>query len=183
MHEKLKQLYLLRDQSSWGHYCREMTSWLASGQDPEAVSFAEEPRKFPCLVASIVRPADSSQASDFCKYTVNCCFVYPQDAVCLLDAAEQAEGITFSSDNGVTRPDSATGRSEAEPAEYSPTQTGVLLLALVNEMDAVGALNRDKLLSAVDWVNDWLQAKQAVNIEEVSLAGILRRMWEDKDAG
>jgi len=182
MSDKLKQLYLLHDQSSWVQYQREVATSLAVGQDPGVVAFAAEPSQFPCLAASVMRPADPTPANDFCKYMVNCCFVYPQDAALLVDAKGQMEDSILSGSVGSLQPVSSYEEYDELQAEYGPTQTGVLLLALVNEMDAVGALSRDKLLAEVDWVNDWLHVNQAENIEDGNLADVLRRMWEDKDA-
>jgi hypothetical protein len=186
MSDKLKQLYLLHDTASWTQYQREVsTSLAASG--PGTVAFVAEPSHFPCLAASVMRPADPTPANDFCQYLVNCCFVYPQDAARLVDAKEQLDDSILTGALGsLVEPDPVDYNEAAiqeDEEQYGPTQTGVLLLALVNEMDAVGALDRKKLLREVDWVNNWLEENQATNIEENTLAGVLRRMWEDKDAG
>jgi hypothetical protein len=65
---------------------------------------------------------------------------------------------------------------------YLPTQTGVLLLALVNELEAVGAVKREKLLKEVAVVEEWLINNQEDNMGELSLESVLERMWRDKDA-
>lgn len=185
MSDKLKQLYLLHDMASWAQYQREVSSSLPTGGKSGAVAFVAEPSQFPCLAAAITRPADPTKANDFCQYLVNCCFVYPQDAARLVDAKEQLDDSILGDSLG-TLGDPVNYNEAAvqqDDEQYGPTQTGVLLLALTNEMDAVGALDREKLLKEIDWVNDWLQANQTTNIEENTLAGVLRRMWKDKDAG
>jgi len=185
MSDKLKQLYLLHDPASWTQYQREVSTSLSVAGKPGTVAFAAEPNHFPCLAAAITRPADPTKANDFCEYVVNCCFVYPQDAARLVNAKEQMEDSILNESLGsLADPvDYNMAAKQPDDEDYGPTQTGVLLLALVNEMDAVGALDREKLLKEVDWVNDWLKDNQANNIEENTLAGVLQRMWKDKDAG
>jgi hypothetical protein len=177
MTDKLNRLHLLRNHSSWVQYQQEVATGLVASQDAGSVSFTSEPNRFPCLTAAVIQATEPTVANNFKQYAVNCCFVYPDDATRLLVAAEKPTDLT-----PVDQLSSACSR-QSESSEYVPTQMGVLLLALVNEMDAVGALHRDKLLAEVAFVNNWLHVNKTANIEDDSLTGVLQRMWKDKDAG
>lgn len=178
MTDKLNRLHLLRDHSGWVQYQQEVATGLTDSQCAGGVSFTSEPSRFPCLAAAVIRATEPAAVNDFRQYTVNCCFVYPDDAARLLVATEKtADPIPVDPLLPVC------DRQPPAAAEYVPTQMGVLLLALVNEMNAIGALHRDKLLAEVTHVSDWLHANKAANLEDDSLTGVLHRMWKDKDAG
>jgi hypothetical protein len=191
MKSKIGQFAVIYSKINWDQYCREMVSQLTGGKQglthAGAVSFPDEPTSFPCLVASMLTPDDPTKANKFCHYRINCCYVYPQDAQRLIDAqaqldhsivvTEPANYETVGSLDPVPKP-----TADLNECDYAPTQTGVLLLALVNELEAVGALKRDKLLAELKRVEQWLIDNQADNLENASLAAVLQRMWRDKDA-
>jgi hypothetical protein len=191
MKNKLGQFAVIHSKINWDQYRHEMVSHLAEGKHglthAGAVSFPNEPTAFPCLVASMLTPEDPTRANNFCHYRINCCYVYPQDAQRLIDAQAQLDHSIVADE-----PDSyaTLGSLETIPeyiedhnkGDYVPTQTGALLLALVNELEAIGALKRDKLLAEVKRVEQWLIDNQADNLEDSSLSSVLQRMWRDKDA-
>lgn len=183
---KLSQFAVIYDKTNWDQYKHEMVSQLAD-EKPQlshagAVSFPADPREFPCLVASMLIDENPTKANNFCHCRISCCYVYPKDAQRLMDAQSQLDASILVDEEEETYPLlEATPPPQVEE-EYVPTQTGVLLLALVNELEAVGALKRDKLLREVRDVEQWLIDNQADNVEDASLSAVLQRMWRDKDA-
>ena len=181
MKNKLGTFAVIYSKPNWDQYKHETSTQLigehvnlTSGN----VSFPKEPDNFPCLVASMLTPVDPTKANAFCHFRVNCCFVYPGDAKRLLDAQSQLDhSIVFDEPDESTYPEDYD-----DEGGYLPTQTGVLLLALVNELEAVGAVKREKLLKEVAVVEEWLINNQEDNMGELSLESVLERMWRDKDA-
>ena len=182
MANKLGSFAVIYSKVNWDQYKHEMSTHLTDLSGPGTVSFPVEPNKFPCLVASMLTPVDPTKANQFCHYRINCCFVYDTDAQRLLDARAQLDhSIVYDEDEHLPH----YHEDHEDPdydGEYLPTQTGVLLLALVNELEAVGAIKRDKLLEEVAVVEEWLVNNQTDNIEDASLESVLKRMWKDKDA-
>jgi hypothetical protein len=190
MTSKLGSFAVIYSKVSWDQYRHEMASPLTAGppglSSPGAVSFPAEPKSFPCLVASMLTPEDPTKANNFCHYRINCCYVYPQDAQRLIAAEAQLDHslvVDEFEDYMAVGPLAAARDYDEDAGDYGPPQTTVLLLALANELEAVGALKRDNLLAEVKRVTKWLIDNQSDNLEDASPPAVLQRMWSDKDAG
>lgn len=188
MNSKLGSFAVIYSKVNWDQYKHEMASHLTEGKPPlsslGAVSFPGDPTEYPCLVASMVIEEDPTKANNFCECRVSCCFVYPSDAQRLMDAQSQLDAsiiVDEADEYGLET--LSEHHPEDDYDEYAPTQTGVLLLALVNELEDIGALKQERLLKEVKRVEQWLIDNQPDNIEDASLSAVLERMWRDKDAG
>ena len=180
MKTELGQFAVLSNEKGWDEYRDGIAKSLTGGAHPDepvsTISFPEGPEFFPCLVSSMDTPSEPATDNGFCSHVIRCCFVYVEDAQKLV--AVNAYMDTRLTDNLCGEPEEQVSDSD----KYAPTHTAVLLLALVNELEAIGALKRDRLLTELDNVGAWLTENQSENLEEDSLSGVLQRMWEDKDA-
>ena len=164
---KSGQLALVLCFESWQEYQEELSQELG---EPSHVAFAgcPEPIGYPCLVAA--------QLTEEQKFV--CCYVYPRDAARLREAQEGFQGPhgPFYED-GPSEP-----IAESVATDYAPTPAGILLLALMLEMKAVGVLKKANLFPALAKAERWLKDNEKQNREDASLAGMLQRLWQDDDA-
>lgn len=162
---KSGQLALVLCFENWQEYQEELSQELG---EPSHVAFAgcPDPIGYPCLVAA--------QLTEEQKFV--CCYVYPRDAARLRAAQEEFQGPQGFIYDYVP---SATSVPTPTVSGYSPTPAGVLLLALMLEMKAVGVLKEAKLFPALAKAERWLQDNEKQNREDASLASMLRRVWRD----
>ena len=107
------------------------------------MGFPADPKHYPCLVAALIVMLDGSD-NDAGKYQVNCCYVYPEDAQKLLDVASPKKKATK---KPKVFADAATGPMEADNSTL--TQLSAVLLALVSELESLGAIKQKRLLSEI----------------------------------
>ena len=177
---------------------------------PGAVVFPAGPYEYPCLVASLTQEEQPTEINQFCQCRVSCCFVYLKDAKQLVDAQAQIDSSILVDDPIHPMPPPTTPEENEEELRlfqdekqlaavddldeepefiradsdvYAPNMSGALLLALVNEMVAIGAVRRERLLDELQSAAEWLSENKDQNLDDPSLASIMQRMWEDMDAG
>jgi len=146
------KLALVRCFEDWQVYQEELSQELG---EPSHIAFADcpEPTTYPCLAAA--------QLVEEQKFV--CCYVYPKDAARLLEVQTGPEAALVT-------------------ADYAPTPAGILLLALMLEMKAVGVLKHENLFPALAKAERWLKDNEKQNREDASLASMLQRLWQDDDA-
>lgn len=164
---KSGQLALVLCFESWQEYQEELSQELG---EPSHVAFAgcPEPIGYPCLVA-----AQLTEAQKFV-----CCYVYPRDAARLQEAQDGFRGPQ----GPIYDYRTADTVAPAAARDYAPTPAGILLLALMLEMKAVGVLKKAKLFPALVKAERWLLDNEKQNREDTSLADMLQRLWQDDDA-
>ena len=181
---KLSSFAVVHNHQDWLQYKHEVTNHLLQTNSPSkgAVEFPVDPENFPLLVSSMAHLTDPATKNTLCCFKVSCCYVYQQDADRLLDAVSSTTGSVVVDE--VPNEESHIEHHEHEEPDqedYAPTQTGVLMLALVLEMEAIGALKREKLLAKVQDVTKWLTDNQASNMHDQGLDEILTKLWEAED--
>lgn len=140
---------ILLNAGDWQKYKTDLVSSVLGGEAPDLfelnsfMGFPSDPKRYPCLVASLIVMLDGS-ASDEGKYQVNCCYVYPDDAKKLLDAAT-AKKKTISKPKVFA--EAVAGPVDADAVTV--TQLSAVLLALVSELESLGAIKQKRLLNEV----------------------------------
>lgn len=188
---KLGQLALLQTRDHWKRYKEELAIELAKQKASTSVAleFPSDPKKYPCLVAATLPPGDPTQEGAVLFPRVLCCYVYPDDAQRLIDVAKKAETVCqpvvelIPDDEPADEPTPENEISEpAKSVKYKPSQVGTLVLALVTELHAIGALKKENLIKAVLRVEKWLATNYSHNADK-SLVSIIEKLWDDQDAG
>lgn len=174
----LGQFVLVQNRQNWEQACAELAKEIARQRNATTVSidFPKQPATYPCLMAVVPVPTDITLVGNIDQTKVLTSFVYPADALRLIEAYQSANPdlnppVVADAALDTNYSDSAT------EAAYVPSPVAVLLLALVHELKAVGALQKDKLLTAVKDAEAWLDRMQEVN-ENAPMQAILRRFWE-----
>lgn len=144
------KLAVLLHAGDWQRYKADIISSVFGDESPDLfeinsfMGFPADPKHYPCLVASLIVMLDGSD-NDSGKYQVNCCYVYPEDAQSLL-------AVAFPKKKGGQKPkvfaDAATG--VAEDDNNSVMQLSAALLALISELESLGAIKQKRLLSEVE---------------------------------
>lgn len=186
-HNAIGQFVVIYNYDNWMQYKNEMSSQLLKEHgNCSTVEFPADPKSYPCLVASMLTPIEPTVANRFCYFHVNCCFVYVADAVRLVEVKaklDPSSTVVVDTYDKLHVQEEDTKFSMLPREEvYAPTQTAVLLLALVVEMEAIGALKHDKLLEQLEYVEKWLLDNQEHNLANYALSSVLSRLWEDKNA-
>ena len=187
MKNSLNGFALLASRADWENYQAVIASQLTQDrpdlQGSGSVSFPSEPDSYPCLVASIGTASDPTKANNFTGFKINCCYVYVSDAQQLLAARTGLDhSLIPEAEEQFPLLMAQPEDHEEEESEYAPTHTAVLLLALVNEMEAVGALKRSKLIHEISRTEKWLLDNQESNLDADSLEAVLTKMWAERDA-
>lgn len=140
---------VILSEGDWQKYKTDIVSSVLGGEAPDLfeldslMNFPSGPKHYPCLAASLIVMLDGSD-SDSGKYQVNCCYVYPEDAKNLLALAspkkktEKAPKVFA---------DAATGALDVD--SLAITQLSATLIALISELESLGAIKQKKLLSEV----------------------------------
>ncbi len=186
------KLAVLQSLDSWKQYKEELAfeltrqkSALASG-----MQFPKEPKKYPCLVAALAPTSKADNVGTFDFPNVICCFVYPEDASRLLEVVSgNSPSFNPVIDGDVSvelKADAPESLSDSDDLpksleleyEYRPSQVGILVLSLIVEMRAIGALKPDKFVQTVNKVEQWLIKHMNTNKDRGPI-DILNRLWED----
>lgn len=172
------QFVLVQNRQNWEQACTALAQEIARQRKLPSVSidFPKQPTTYPCLMAVVPLPSDARIAGEIDHPKVLTSFVYPADAIRLLEACQETNPDLSPPIVAEASTDTDWGKPSAE-SSYVPSPVAVLLLALVDELKAVGALKKDKLLAAVKHAEAWLHRQQEVN-ENAEMQDILRRFWE-----
>jgi hypothetical protein len=181
---KFGQLAVLQTGDHWKQYKEELGLELASQNKNNTAmfEFPKAPAKYPCLVASTMPPGDPTVIGAVIFPQVLCCFVYLDDARQLLAVADKVKTTCQPVVELVSEDEDEQPESKKFSVKYKPSQIGTLILALALEMNAIGALKKDNLISTVLRVEKWLDANADENSKS-DLVVILERLWKDQNAG
>lgn len=165
---RLGKFVLIRSHRDWEQACDELAAEIAKQRGLASVSieFPRQPTSYPCLMAAIPVPVDSSLIATIDTAQILCSFVYPPDAVQLLAACREGQP-EFVVAVPANRKDGC----------YLPSPLAALLLSLVSELKAVGALKKSNLLAALHNADKWLLTNQEQN-KEAAIADVVDRFWE-----
>ena len=137
----LTKFKVVLDSEGWDEYKKQVVLELLNLDESSTFELATAPKDYPCLVASIV----------ISKTDVRCCFVYPDDAVSLLEHTIDVEdNYTFEDrkeDKDVKLEDSNAKKMEINP----------LLLGMYLELEAIGAIKPDKVLNAMKFCHEHMR--------------------------
>jgi hypothetical protein len=192
--KKLKTLALIPTKDHWNQYKEELTMELeqSSPGTNVAIDFPSEPKQYPCLVAATLPPGDPTQERSVVFPRIICCYVYPKDAQRLLQEKEKAETSChpivelMPAEKEKASPETPEQLDETKDqaigAEYKPSQMSTLLLALISELQAIGALKKDKFIQATLKMENWLKKTYTHNSKS-QLSDIMEKFWETQHAG
>lgn len=135
------------------------------------MGFPAEPKHYPCLVASLIVMLDGSD-NDSGKYQVNCCYVYPEEAQKLLAACPTKKKR---GQKPKVFADAATGVADVDSTVA--TQLSAAFLALVSELESIGAIKQKKLLGEVKRLYKLLDGR-----DNSDFLLLLSETLEDRDA-
>lgn len=176
---RLGKFVLIRSHRDWEQACDELAAEIAKQRGLASVSieFPRQPTSYPCLMAAIPVPVDSSLIETIDTAQILCSFVYPPDAVQLLAACREGQPELV-----VAVP---ANQAVGNDGCYLPSvcEFAVLVFALVSELKAVGALKKSNLLAALHNADKWLLANQEQNkigfhFSEAAIADVVDRFWE-----
>lgn len=156
----------------WIEYKDQLANYMS--RETHEMNFPEDPDRFPCLVATSLREEGK-------QYEVHACFVYEADAELLLSRSVKKGGPPkFEIE------ESEIGKMMAEPpwlagADEVPTiepDLSILVLAMLKELVAVGAIKTDRLFSELQPMTDKLKAfhKSGVNPDS-SVTEFIQDLW------
>jgi len=172
----LGQFVLIQNRQQYEQACTELATEIAKQRKLKSVLGIKLPITYPCLMAVIPLPTDIRNSGEIVEATVLTSFVYPADAIRLMEACQEANPDMNMPLVAEAVTDADWGKLSAK-SSYVPSPIAVLLLALVHELKAVGVLKKDKLITAVKHAEAWLHGQQKVN-ETAEMQDILLRFWE-----
>jgi hypothetical protein len=186
------KLAVLQSLENWKQYKEELAFELTKEKSAYAVGleFPKDPKKYPCLVAALAPSFNSLDSSILTFPRVTCCFVYPEDAARLLDVVQandpnfrpvvDGDGPTESLEDEITLLSTAGNPDKAKDAdyEYKPSHVGILVLSLIMEMRAIGALKPEKFVQTVNKIERWLIDHMDDNKNKGPI-DVLNRLWSD----
>jgi hypothetical protein len=167
---------MLKSQAEWSSFCVTYTSQTASKDNSiQAVEFTQQPERFPCMLSSTMLRFERNDSDQASTISVFCTFFYTEDAVRLLevDTEDEAELDTEASQELMKQ-------LAAAEADMAPTGLGTLVLALIRELQAIGAIKRLPLLAAYDRMETWLNQHVETHAED-STRNLLDQVMELPD--
>lgn len=184
---KLGTFCTIFNASNWTQYQAEVREMLLPSQELGKVEFPADPKGYPCLVASNHKPVDATKANQFTYFSVECCFVYLNDAHRLMDAAasvsdsiivedeEGGEGLFLSRERDELR-DASLG----SPADADLT---ILVLGMLKELHDIGALKFDRLIATMPSVQSAVESYTAkAEDPPEGMLEFLTALWEEINA-
>ena len=202
---KIGTFCTLFNADNWEQYKSEITASLLIETPQEAtVEFGGPPTSYPCLVAAISQPREPDKANNFCYYKLPCCFVYPADAQRLLDAAVSvSDSIIVEDEDGPTPQDFDEMYAEELPKllaegglprvlqvveplmmEDDEADLTVLVLAMLKELEGLGAIKIDRLLDQLEPVQTALHDHASKEYPDPKdLKQFVSELWEAVNAG
>lgn len=151
---------VLTNAGDWQQYRTNIVTSVLGGEGPDlfeldsVMNFPAAPQHYPCLVASLIVMLEGVEY-DSGKYQVNCCYVYPEDAQKLLEVATPKK-------KAAKKPkvfaDAATSAGEVD--SQHGLQLSAVLLALIVELESLGAIKPKRLLSEVKKLHKSLDGRE-----------------------
>ena len=185
---KLGQLALIPTKDHWKSYKTELAVELAKTKAGlgTALEFPAGPKQYPCLVAATLPPGDPTREGIVLTPRVLCCYVYLSDAHRLVKEANKAETTCHPVLERIPEDESQSSPVPAAPVaevgvKYEPSQMSTLLLAVISELHAVGALKKDKLSKAIGRMEKWLGDTYTQNAGK-GLIEVMERFWKEQNA-
>ena len=186
------KLAVLQSLENWKQYKQDLALELTKEKSAYAagLEFPKDPKKYPCLVAALSPSFNLVDSNILTFPRITCCFVYPEDAARLLDVVQANDpnfrpivdgaSLPDSDEKEITLMSSAGNPDKAQELEYEykPSHVGILVLSLIMEMQAIGALKPEKFVQMVNKIERWL----VDNLDENKSKGpidILNRLWSD----
>ena len=119
------------------------------------VQFGNEPETFPCLVSSFAASSEVDDEQRTVTITILSNSVGRSKAVELLRyvGGKQSKAELDSSLKKKSKKSAAT---VTETTRVAPSPTGVLVLAMMLELKAIGALKTASLVKTTEWASKWL---------------------------
>ena len=163
----------------WIEYKDQLANYMS--RETHEMNFPEDPDRFPCLVATSLRVASIKGTEEGKQYEVHACFVYEADAELLLSRSVKKGGppkfeIEESEiDKMMAESPWLAGADEVPTIE---PDLSILVLAMLKELVAVGAIKTDRLFSELQPMTDKLKAfhKSGVNPES-SVTEFIQDLW------
>jgi len=153
------KLAVLPDRTHWLLYREALAQEVVKQGGANSVTFAKEPISYPCLACGMRIPKSPTTPGEITEELVACCFVYVEDARALLGAVAD-EDFEVSADDLHAAEDLLAGDQNdnpGNPEDYAPSQLATMLLALAVELQAIGAIKKDRLLATYGKISDYLE--------------------------
>lgn len=193
---KLGTFCTIFNASNWTQYQAEVREMLLPSQELGKVEFPADPKGYPCLVASNHKPVDATKANQFTYFSVECCFVYLNDAHRLMDAAASVDDSIIVEDLNDSRdfgfPRGVQGRRKSdflgeddfdESAGQSESDLTILVLGMLKELHDIGALKFDRLIATLPSVQSALESHTAkVEDPPEGMLELLTALWGEINA-
>ena len=173
---KLEKFCVLPNAEHWAEYKDQ----VASSFDVKTcdVSFAPEPKNYPCLVASKVRVSEHEAL----KFEISSCFVYEDDAKLLLSSGVNArEDFEKHVDEMLAEPPWTAGMKidEGDIIPSIEPDLSILVLSMLRELVDVGAIKTDRLFAELKPMTDKIQAFNRSGIDpDSSVTDFIKDLWE-----
>lgn len=187
--DKLGTFCTIFNASNWNQYQAEVNELLLTSSSPDEarVDFPASPKSYPCLVAATPKVSDPTKANDFSYFRVECCFVYLNDAHRLLDAAASVSDSIIVEDEGGLPPgvEEFMGSPLEAAAAGSPEEADltILVLGMLKELDAIGAIKFDRLMGELPEVQKALESYSQRVEQPESMIDFLKQLWGELNAG
>ena len=163
----------------WIEYKDQLANYMS--RETHETNFPEDPDRFPCLVATSLRLGPYRRGTEEGKqYEVHACFVYEADAELLLSRSVKKGGPPK------FEMESAIDEMMSEPpwtatADEVPTiepDLSILVLAMLKELVAVGAIKTDRLFSELQPMTDKLKAFHKSGVDpDSSVTEFIHDLW------
>lgn len=170
---------VLPNAEHWTEYKDQLANHM--NRETHEMDFPEGPDSFPCLVATSLRVATIKGTEEGKHYEVHACFVYEADAELLLSRSVKKGGpprfeVEESEMDKMMAETPWSADVDAVPG-IEP-DLSILVLAMLKELVAVGAIKTDRLFAALQPVTDKLQAfhKSGVNPDS-SVTEFIKDLW------
>lgn len=186
------KLAVLQSLENWKQYKEEIAFELTKEKSAygAGLEFPKDPKKYPCLVAALAPNFNLVDSGILTFPRITCCFVYPEDAARLLDVVQSndpnfrpvvdGDNLSESSEDEVTLLSTAGNPDKIKDSdyEYKPSHVGILVLSLIMEMRAIGALKPEKFVQTVNKIERWLIDHMDDNKNKGPI-DVLNRLWSD----
>lgn len=186
---KLGTFCTIFNASNWTQYRAEVQEMLLPSQEAGKVDFPADPKGYPCLVAANYKPVDATKANQFTYFSVECCFVYLNDAHRLMDAAASVSDSIIVEDEedmeglGLFLPRERDELRDASPGSPADADLTILVLGMLKELHDIGALKFDRLIATMPSVQSAVESYTAkAEDPPEGMLDFLTALWEEINA-
>lgn len=174
---KFNTFCTLLNSANWLQYQDEAGEFLSNSKVADRIAFPVGPKSYPCLVATTYSSAEANEDSQFTRYRANCCFVYLNDAQRLLQAAASVNESVIVEDEDENEfvsswQNAVTGVSNPGDAELT-----VLVLGMLKELQEIGAIDFERLMSTVPGVSSKLDEYGKKENQPEDIVEFFKELW------